>query len=530
MQKNIIKQIDDLHNNNDHESIIKLITSLSEKEQKQCELVHLLARAYNNISMYEKAIDLLLSIQEIEEDEPIWHYRIGYGYFYSGFEEKAIIHFNKAMELAPKTKKYAKLIADWKLVELIRECTQVIETKYLIDNFENERTNHEYILKYILYALMYHSIYNHKTDYIEDDIILEDGIYIPSWDLSITPYIIHLSDEYVEIKWNTNSSKLDNGITQTTTGAANNLKDALASAYYNFYTCVIQPVINTFVGSDDTILFQTEFLQHNHLWKANFSPVIWLDDENQNTQDIHLLWKIIETGIKNRLGNQSVIFISIAAVKIDNSVSCKCFINNVYSYEISSIITKYIEDNINIQSFNALKQSILITQDEATIIPYIYKDIEGYEELKANLTTLCQIIDEEVIEDEDTFNNVLDIMVNEIDDPTLAIEFIIFTPDICASRLYEHVDFPEQIIIGTLTSDLKSYYLHQFTDYSKIYNALWEIFDNMQNADMINRVYNKLMSLSITLSQFTDQDLADNSSRIILDPFEVILDEQFEIR
>ena len=95
---NIIEEINQLHEDNEHEKIIDIITEIPEDE-RSAELFSLLARAYNNIEKYDKALDNLMYIREEGIDDALWNYRVGYAYYYKGDKENAEMYFKKAYDL-----------------------------------------------------------------------------------------------------------------------------------------------------------------------------------------------------------------------------------------------------------------------------------------------------------------------------------------------------------------------------------------------------------------------------------------------
>ncbi len=95
---NIIRKINQLHEEDEHEKIIEIITSIP-NEEMNTELFSLLARAYNNTEEYDKALDNLMYIREECIDDNLWNYRVGYAYYYNGNKENAEIYFKKAYDL-----------------------------------------------------------------------------------------------------------------------------------------------------------------------------------------------------------------------------------------------------------------------------------------------------------------------------------------------------------------------------------------------------------------------------------------------
>ena len=77
----LLKKIKDLSDLEKDQEIIDMIEALP-AEQLNNEIIGQLGRAYNNVQNYEKAIEVLKSIEKEEKNTMLWNYRIGYSYFY----------------------------------------------------------------------------------------------------------------------------------------------------------------------------------------------------------------------------------------------------------------------------------------------------------------------------------------------------------------------------------------------------------------------------------------------------------------
>ena len=93
----LLDQIEIWHENENQNEIINAISKIPETERSY-ELICLLARAYNNTNDYEKALNLLLSVEKEGTYDPIWHYRIGYAYYYLNMPEQAEKSFERVLE------------------------------------------------------------------------------------------------------------------------------------------------------------------------------------------------------------------------------------------------------------------------------------------------------------------------------------------------------------------------------------------------------------------------------------------------
>jgi len=101
MTDEMIEQCENLHENDEHQKIIQLISEIPEKERGY-QLTSILARAYNNESQFEEAVRLLLSVQEEGQYDILWHFRLGYAYYYLGQFEESKTEFERVLESDPE--------------------------------------------------------------------------------------------------------------------------------------------------------------------------------------------------------------------------------------------------------------------------------------------------------------------------------------------------------------------------------------------------------------------------------------------
>ncbi len=90
------------HQKDEYLKIVSAIRALQEDQQADYDLQGKLARALNNLSCYQEAIQVMDAIREEGEQDPIWWYRMGYSYYYLNEEEKAETCFKRAVELDPE--------------------------------------------------------------------------------------------------------------------------------------------------------------------------------------------------------------------------------------------------------------------------------------------------------------------------------------------------------------------------------------------------------------------------------------------
>ena len=111
LPKDLPARIDYWYENDRHRQIVEAVLSRDEDEQTDYILGQL-AVAYNNLSEYDNAIEVLEALRYTQENTPKFHYRLGYAYFYKILDEqdeekrlkmlqKARDAFNRALMLNP---------------------------------------------------------------------------------------------------------------------------------------------------------------------------------------------------------------------------------------------------------------------------------------------------------------------------------------------------------------------------------------------------------------------------------------------
>ena len=111
MDKELLNQ---LHKEDKHDEIIKLLES--QETEHDYDTICYLARAYNNRGKdgdYDKAADLLLMVCDFGKEDPLWHYRLGYAYFFSERYEDAMMAFEESLRLDPSDQDVDFFVTQW---------------------------------------------------------------------------------------------------------------------------------------------------------------------------------------------------------------------------------------------------------------------------------------------------------------------------------------------------------------------------------------------------------------------------------
>lgn len=97
----LLEQLEQWSNEQKHQKVVEHITALPEKDRTY-EIIGQFARALNNLERYEEAIKQLKAVKKQGENDSLWHFRLGYAYYYLDQEEKALPEFEKACILNPE--------------------------------------------------------------------------------------------------------------------------------------------------------------------------------------------------------------------------------------------------------------------------------------------------------------------------------------------------------------------------------------------------------------------------------------------
>ena len=139
MKQEILEKIEKLYGLEKHQEIIDIIEALP-AEQLNTDLIGQLGRAYNNVKNYEKALELLKTIEFEEGHSFLWNYRAGYSYFFLEDYTNAEKCFLKAYKLDPNYKD---------------TCDFLISTYTILANLEVKNENSEKAVEYALEAKKY---------------------------------------------------------------------------------------------------------------------------------------------------------------------------------------------------------------------------------------------------------------------------------------------------------------------------------------------------------------------------------------
>jgi len=98
MPKELLDKLEGWYDDDLHDRIVETIERLPETE-RDYEIVNHYGRALNNLGRYSEALQQLLSIERQGRQDPVWHWRIGYAYFFLQRWEEALSAFEESEKL-----------------------------------------------------------------------------------------------------------------------------------------------------------------------------------------------------------------------------------------------------------------------------------------------------------------------------------------------------------------------------------------------------------------------------------------------
>ncbi|MGF7047963.1 tetratricopeptide (TPR) repeat protein [Paenibacillus sp. DS2015] len=101
MRDELIAQLNAWHEEDEYEQIVARIKEVPTILIDDELAIHL-GRALNNLERYQEALKWFTKIAEEGKNDPLWHFRVGYAYYYLDQLEDAIREFEIAHEMDPE--------------------------------------------------------------------------------------------------------------------------------------------------------------------------------------------------------------------------------------------------------------------------------------------------------------------------------------------------------------------------------------------------------------------------------------------
>lgn len=111
MEQELSAQILQWHEDDEHQQIVDTLMKIPPAD-RDYDMISSMGRAYNNLSLYKKALEQFAIIAEQGKNDPLWYFRVGYSYYYMKRYEEAVGVLSTALELDPDDR-YSARFLDW---------------------------------------------------------------------------------------------------------------------------------------------------------------------------------------------------------------------------------------------------------------------------------------------------------------------------------------------------------------------------------------------------------------------------------
>ncbi|MDP4096363.1 SMI1/KNR4 family protein [Paenibacillus sp. P96] len=138
MRDELLPELEAWHEEDEFEEIVDAIMEIP-AEDRDYELTSHLGRALNNLERYEEAVEHFLSVAEEGQEDPLWHYRVGFAYYHLDQYEEALRAFETADQLEPgdeEIQEFLELSRSKLSEQSVEEATQSVagaESESMID-------------------------------------------------------------------------------------------------------------------------------------------------------------------------------------------------------------------------------------------------------------------------------------------------------------------------------------------------------------------------------------------------------------
>lgn len=395
------------------------------------------------------------------------------------------------------------------------------DTAFAEDTWDGNPQDLEGAYKHLLYTGLH-------GNFTVEDRVEKDSIFLPDWQLSITPEIQQLTGQSAVIGFYVYHPDWDKPLYECCASPGQDTKTAIGMSVGSFLFCFMQGLSLMF-AKDSPLSLETDFAGTPHLFHAYLSDIVGMGDSPQ-VNNASAYWDLLKEDIAKRFGNQRFCYVKIYASKVNGEVIGECRINDVPSDELGAKIAEYIKD-WEVSVFASHKQFFFLEQSPETLQPYPYWGEQGQKELIRKVITAVQLF--HASDTQEAFDSLQERLTEVLGDATLAAECRLFLPEICAEHAggRQQVQFGETLDILYPNREKITLYKHQLMDFYPMGNAMFRAFDQGIFGEETNDIYMELVGTSAISSAL--QQAMENGSQLEnlhLTGLLYQVNEDFEIR
>lgn len=347
--------------------------------------------------------------------------------------------------------------------------------------------------------LLHHSLHGM---FAVEDVVKEDRIYLPDWNLTITPVVGELTPQSAILNFYIQHPDWGMTIYECCASPGKDTHTALGMATGSFLFGIMQG-IGAMFAKENPRTMETQFAGKPHRFQVYLSDLVSISDAPQ-VNGVDAYWNLLKDDIQKRMGNQRFCYVKVYASKVGDKQICECRINDIISPELSQKLTAATAHWPH-TNFASHKQFFFIEQDPATIQPYPYWGESGEKAFIGKVLKAVRLF--YMARTQEEFDTLHDRMITELEDATLATECRLFLPEICAERACaDKVTFSETVDLLLPDNEKVTVYKHQLADYYAMENTLFtafgqgifgeetdDIFGDLANNSAIFNVLNQML-------------------------------------
>ena len=328
-----------------------------------------------------------------------------------------------------------------------------------------------------------------------------DSLYIPNFDLLLTPNIEQMSNTGIGIEFNMYIKKLDKYLYEYSSGMGGDITTAVGMSMSSF----LISFMNTFeimYNKCNPINITTEFAGNEHNWDVYLGNVTGMGTpgEDGKGSSATYYWDIIKDDIIKRLGNQKMVYVKIYAARLPENSIGEVRFDDVAIPELSEQVRKLAE-KWNVEQFGSEKQFIFIEQNPSTITPRQYDGPEGRKKMRDYVLEYLKMF-KNTTSKEQYYNLVKD-FGDKIGDKVLANECFGFLPEIATIRaLGDQIVVSDQIQFSLPDNKTLMTYSTQLSDYLMMENCLIDIIRSRELGEDTKKVWEDLICKSAIYNVF----------------------------
>lgn len=458
MERKFYDLLEQWHQQGAHDRILLAIEEVP-LPQRDYEMISLYARALNNTSQYEAAIEQLTRVAEQGQQDPLWYYRLAFAYYYLDMEEQAIPLLEQELEMTPE---------DEDAKAMLRDCRHWLARKEQASPDGSE----EGLLRGLQQMLP------------DMETFIEGGaLRVPAWDMAIRPELVQWQERSAMLNFYIDNPQWDRPVFECSVGMGSDNGHALRLACEGFRYCMLNG-LRAMAEGDAFAWVNSEFAGTEHSWTVYRSNLIGMGD-TPHDPDFDQFWSLLGEDLIRRLGNQKLCYVKVYGAKFGEDVTGECRVNDAVSPELSEKVASLVRQ-WDTEGFGAQKQFFFFRQRPATTLPYPHT----YAQLCGLTAQAVHLFGECVAQDD--YEHYLEKLTALTEDPHLAEELYSFLPEMCAENAYSAIRCPETVTIVQQGAE-HTYYKDQLASYTIMQKAL---LDELRRDEQTGRLFGYFISVS----------------------------------